>query len=97
MSRKKYSEGFKKEAVELVVVHGQTASKAAKTLGVSINTLARWKQAMPPKNAILLPLSMTPDEQTELKQLREENQQLKMEREILKKAVTFFVIEAKVA
>jgi transposase len=54
----------------------------AADLGIAAITLRTWVEASRPKPEVLL----TDDERTELRRLRKENRELKMEREILKKA-----------
>jgi transposase len=60
--------------------------KIARDLGVQTSTLKRWLEGTRPVAADAL----TTDERTELKQLRREVRQLRMERDILKKATAFF-------
>jgi len=94
--RKIYSKQFKIDAVKLITEQGYKISEAARNLGVNDNVLRRWKaqfevdseQSFPGKG------HMTP-EKAELHRLRKENQQLRMEREILKKATAFFANESK--
>jgi transposase len=85
MARKTYSEQFKRDAVKLMTEKGYSLSKASNALGVSLATLANWKKK-------LVPLEQS-DLESELRRLREENRELRMEREILKKAATFFAKE----
>jgi transposase len=95
MTRRRYSAEFKSEAVRLVLDEGRTAKKVADELGVPHCRLYQWiKQARVdrgngPKDAL------TTSEKQELSQLRREVQQLRMEREILKKAAAFFAKESK--
>jgi len=85
MSRKTYSAQFKQDAIKLITEKGYSLSKASEALGVSQVTLSAWKRALVPREQAEL--------EAELKQLREENRELRMEREILKKAATFFAKE----
>jgi len=94
--RKNYTAEFKQEAVRLVTEQGYSMSQAARNLDININMLRRWKHQMNeqgqeafPGKGRLLP------EQEELYRLREENKRLRMEREILKKTVTFFANESR--
>jgi transposase len=94
--RKNYTAEFKREAVRLVTEQGYSMSQAARNLDININMLRRWKKqineqgqdAFPGKGRLL------PD-QEELYHLREENKRLRMERDILKKTVTFFANESR--
>ena len=81
---------FKKEAVALVQEQGYTVADAAKAVGVATASLYKWKAKFEAEdNGAVL----SRDERAELVQLRRENKQLKMEKEILKKASAFFARE----
>jgi transposase len=92
--RKTYTAEFKREAVRLITEHGYKTAETARNLGLNTNMLRRWKQeyADTPQAAFRGNGHLTP-EQEELRQLREENKRLRMERDILKKAMRFFVNE----
>lgn len=93
--RRKYSDQFKQDAVKLVTEQGYRLSEAARNLGVDVSVLRRWvKGRGAEKTDIPNCRQMTP-EQEEIKKLRAENQRLRMEREILKKAAAFFANESK--
>ena len=93
--RRKHSKEFKQDAVRLVTEHGYAIAEAARNLGLNTNMLARWKkEASEAEDAFRGNGKLTP-EQLELRQLRSENRQLRLEREILKKATAFFVNESK--
>jgi transposase len=85
MARKTYDESFKRDAVRLLTDQGYSLGQASEALGVSAMTLSNWKKSLVPREQA--------DLQAELKQLRQENQRLRMERDILKKAATFFAKE----
>ena len=85
-----YSKEFKEEAVKLVLEHGYSQAEAGRNLGVSDKNINRWvMEAKKPKKDS----SSLRDEQEELKRLRKEVNQLRLEREILKKAAAFFARE----
>jgi transposase len=88
---KRYSSEFKIDAVKLVLQEDYSVSKAAKSLGVSDKTLTIWKQQYEEGRlkAGLKRAQATPEEQ-ELRKLREELRQVKMENDILKKASAYF-------
>jgi transposase len=92
MSRKqhRYPDQFKREAVELVRVSGRPVGQIAEELGVSDQSLRNWVNQ---EAASRGQGGLSPDEKEELKLLRKENKRLRMEREILKKAATFFAQE----
>lgn len=86
------TEDFRRQAVELLVTETLTVAEAARRLGVNAETLRKWKRKYHPTATPAV--APTPSVEHELRRLREENRQLKMEREILKKAATFFAREA---
>jgi transposase len=86
-----YTAEFKKEAVALVTEQGYSVTKAAESLGIRANLLYRWKDNEEASQAC----SISGDERTELLRLRKENKELRMEKEILKKASAFFAREIK--
>lgn len=90
MERKKYTLEFKAEAVKLVTEQGYSRSKAADILGISIKNVRRWVNQLANKKSIE---KVTASENEEIKRLRKENERLRMEREILKKAAAFFANE----
>ena len=92
--RKNYTQEFKEEAVKLITEQGYSFAEAGRNLGVNPNLLSRWKRDMEgDSNRDLSPASAV-SVQSELKRLRKENKQLRMEREILKKAAAFFAKES---
>jgi transposase len=91
--RHNYTKEFKEEAVKLVTDRGYSIAEAARNLGVNANFLGRWKkESEQTENESISPGSLVAM-QAELKRLKKENKQLKMEREILKKAAAFFAKE----
>ncbi len=88
--RRKYTPEFRAEAVALVEQEGVTQSQVARDLGISQSLLSKWVQ-----NAKLasLPGALTAAEREEMRQLRREVSILRQERDILKKAATFFAKE----
>ena len=87
--RKRYTETFKAEAIRLVQTSDRPVTEIAAHLGVTAKSLHEWiRQQRPPA-----PERLTGDERRELEQLRRVNAQLRMERDILKKAAAFFARE----
>ncbi len=72
---------------------GDTLSEAAKNLGVNSGLLGRWKREYEIIQDGQSDLGSMANMQAELKRLRKKNKRLEMEREILKKAATFFARE----
>ena len=87
---KRYTSEFKLDAVKLVLNEGYSVSKAAERLGVSGKTLGIWKEQYEEGRLVagFKRAQATPEEQ-ELRRLREELRQTKLENEILKKASAF--------
>jgi transposase len=88
---KRFDKEFKIEAVRLASEPGNTQSKIERDLGISQGIISRWKrelrkdgdQAFPGKGRL------KPDDD-ELRRLKRENERLRTERDILKKAVAIF-------
>jgi transposase len=93
--RPKYTLEFKKDAAKLVIEKGYTQEQAANNLGISKSALSRWVRAEqgPSNGSTGKSASLNLDSHAELQKLRKENEQLRMEREILKKAAVFFAKE----
>ncbi len=89
---KQYSKEYKEEAVALIQEQDYSVPEAAKSLGIASNMLYRWKEQIESQRE---GKSLSEDERDELKQLRKENKNLRMEKEILKKASAFFAKEMK--
>jgi transposase len=88
MSKRKFTNEFKREAVNLVLVEGLKVAQAARDLGLNENTLHNWVGKE--RKGLLEPTGSKAQEQEELKRLRKENALLRQEREILKKATVYF-------
>ena len=84
--RPTYNPEFRAEAVRLVRTSSAPLTAIARDLGVSIWSLRKWV------NAATSPSSppLKEAERLELQRLRREVRELRMEREILKKATAFF-------
>lgn len=89
---KQYPAEFKAEAVALINEQGYSVQKAADSLGIRSNMLYRWKDQLEAQKAGTV---LCEDERAELKRLRKENKDLRLEKEILKKASAFFAKEMK--
>jgi transposase len=93
--RPKYTLEFKQDAAKLVNEKGYTHKQAADSLGISLSAIGRWTRAEQgaSKRSTEKPASISLNDHAELVRLRKENEQLRMEREILKKAAVFFAKE----
>ncbi len=92
--RRSYTPEFKHEAVRLIADEGQRIAEVARNLGINATMLGRWKREALEGDAFPGKGRMKPMEE-ELRRLQKENRQLKMDREILKKAAAFFARESK--
>ncbi len=86
-----FSLEFKREAVRLALTSGRQRKEIAKDLGVDRSTLRRWIREEKDNLSLTYP-NETPEQ--ELARLRSENAELRLERDILKKATAFFARES---
>ena len=93
--RRTYTPAFKAEAVKLVTEQGYSVAEAARSLGLNENLIRSWKQALETQGDQAFPgHGKLPPFEDELRRLRAENQRLRAERDILKKATALFALEA---
>ena len=92
MGKKHYNDEFRQSAVKLVLEQGYTAQKAAESLGVHPTTVKGWVLDYRSEHGTPKALEQV-DQRKYIEQLECENRQLRMEREILKKATEFFAKE----
>ena len=88
-----FSREYKLAAVKKVVELGLTYAHVARDLGIRDTMLHNWQKALEADGTLQKAIEESPSIDAELKRLREENRQLKMERDILKKATAFFAKE----
>jgi len=90
-----YTETERDGAIRLVVVCGLSARQVSKDLGIPEPTITQWvakyRRETVGENGTG---ALSEAERAELKQLRRENANLRMERDILKKATAFFARES---
>ncbi len=91
MRNRKYDPDFKREAVRLVVEEKLSVREVERNLGITYGVLKDWVQKHRDHQDAAFIGSMSPlSPEVQLKQLRKENDQLRRERDILKKAVAIF-------
>ena len=90
-TRPAYPEQFRREAIELLR-QGRTPAELASSLGVSAQTLRNWRR-QDQLDRHERDDGVTTDERAELAPLRRENQRLRQERDLLKRAAAFFAAE----
>jgi transposase len=89
--RKPYPDEVKQEAVRLLREQRLPRSQVARDLGVDPETLRRWARELAPTGDVSQESATPPAvDAAELARLRRENEQLRMERDILKKAIGIF-------
>ena len=88
--RRTFSPEFKSEAVRLAQSPGQSIAIVAKDLGISESNLRNWIKQDAVDGGNGPAGALTTAEKQELAALRRENKELRMEREILRKATVFF-------
>jgi len=91
-TRRKFSDEFKRDAVEIVRTSGESIAAVARELGIYDSSLGSWVRQDQINRGEWEGLSTA--EALELSELRRENARLRMERELLKRAVAFWVRES---
>lgn len=86
----KYPEEFRSEAVALYRSSDRSRAEVAKSLGIADGSLAAWVKEVERAEQ---PDALDADERAELARLRKENAELKLDREILRKAAAYFARE----
>jgi transposase len=94
MGRRFYTPEFKHEAVKLVLERGMTVGQASKDLGIHVNVLRKWVSDAKANGQAAFPGrgKQRPDD-AEVSRLRRELAKTKAERDILKKAISYFAKE----
>ena len=93
--RRQFTKEFKKEAVKLVTEKGYRVSEASRNLDIHPNLLSRWKRLVEDENNQAFSNNgYSSDLIKEVRRLKRENERLRMEKEILKKAAAFFAKES---
>lgn len=93
--RTKFTDEFKRQAVELLENRNRPAVDVARELGVRQNQLYKWREELLKKGdqAFNGPGRPTKDQTSEVSRLRQEVKRLQEENDILKKAAIFFAKE----
>jgi transposase len=90
---RRFTQEFRDEAVRLAENSGRTRREIAGDLGIGLSTLRHWIDRRHERQMDHPPEDRQEDMAAELKRLRRENEILRQEREILKRATAFFAKE----
>ena len=89
----KYPPEFRRDAVGLVLDEGRSIADVARSLGsISDGTLGNWVRLERVERGERT--GLTTDERAEFAGLRAENAQLRMERDLLKRSLAFWIKES---
>lgn len=92
MKQAKYSEEFRREAIRLVEQEKRGEAEVARDLGIGRSTLSHWRRKYGSRRAEAGG-SVKETAEQKVARLQKQVRVLEMEREILKKAATFFAKE----
>ena len=93
-SRRKFTDEFKAGAVRLVLDEGKTAGAVARELDLTESAVRAWVARAEADRTKGRSGGLTTVEREELARLRKENRELRLERDVLKKAAAFFAKES---
>lgn len=88
--RRKFSKEFKAEAVQLVRESSKSIAQIARDIDVGETSLNNWVRQAKVDRGEGRPGELTTEELEELRRLRKENRELRMERDFLKKTAAYF-------
>jgi transposase len=89
--RRRFTNEFKHDAVELVRTTGRPIAEIARELGIYDSTLGNWVRQDRIDHGE--PEGLTSQDRARLRELEAENAKLRMERDLLKRTVAFWVKE----
>ena len=90
---RRFTPEFRDEAVRLAETSGRSRRQVAEDLGIGLSTLRHWMDRHRDQRQDELAARYQEDTAAELKRLRRENEVLRQERDILKRATAFFAKE----
>src|SRR5215213_6933182 len=93
--KKLFTQEFRDEAVRLAQTSGRSRREVGADLGIGLSTLRNWIDRRRDRQIEQPPPDGQEDTAAELKRMRRENEVLRQERDILKRATAFFAKEAK--
>lgn len=83
---------FRRDAVAMVLDEGRRIADVSRAIGVNEGTLGNWVRLERIERGERA--GLTADDRAELADLRAENSQLRMERDLLKRSLAFWVKES---
>jgi transposase len=90
----RYPDEFRHDAVQMALASKESRASVARRLGVNETTLRNWvANHLAEEARVANPLSVSPSEFEELRRLRREVEELRVEKEILRKAAAYFAQE----
>ena len=97
ISRRLYTTEFKEQAAQLVVRDGLGLTEAARRLSISVKTLSHWVTAAKHGQRVSTKPGHPPvaELEAEVTRLKRELAEMKMERDLLKKAAAYFAKETR--
>ncbi len=87
-----YGPEFQRDAVAMVLDEGRSGTDVARSLGINDGTLGNWVSKERARRTAGADLSV--DERVELGDLRRQVGELRMERDLLKRSMAFWVKES---
>ena len=95
MTKKHFTPEFRQEVAELVVDKGYSVQEAAEAMSVGKSTADKWaRQLRKERNGEVSLKTPISEEQRRIKALEHQVQQLKMEKDILKKATALLMSDS---
>ena len=92
--RRHFTPEFKADTVKLVLQEGKSIPQVARDLDLTETSVRQWVMQAQIDSGKGPAGALTTAEKEELARLRKENRELRMERELLKKAAAFFAKES---
>lgn len=89
-NRRVFDDAFRREAVRILATSGRSIRQVAEDLNIAVSSLSKWKRRSDEAELLAGPHD---DVHKELARLRRENELLRAERDLLKKATAFFAKE----
>ena len=93
MERRQFTDEFKREAVRLANQLGISKAEISKDLGINANMLHRWVREQEGNRSKITDSKNEAVSSGEFERMRRELAKVRMERDILKKALAYFAVD----